>query len=86
MKTLLEKLQELEHLEEITSRIEEDYDREPENVEFEKAFDAAYKEEFNAYISAAQYIEHITSGRIDFLTAKAMIQTKREELKQLLAI
>lgn len=86
MKILLEKLQELERLEEVANRIEEDYDREPENAEFEKAFDAAYKEEFNAYVSAAKYIEYITAGRIDFLTAKAMIKTKREELKQLLAI
>lgn len=86
MKILLEKLQELERLEEVANRIEEDYDREPENAEFEKAFDAAYKEEFNAYVSAAKYIEYITAGRIDFLTAKAMLQTKREELKQILAI
>lgn len=52
---------------------------------FESAFDEAYKAEFDAYISAAKYIEHITGGKVDFMKAKELIQTKRAELLQLLA-
>ena len=48
--------------------------------------DAAYKAEFDAYISTAKYIEYMTDGNVDFVTAKKLIQTKRAELLQLLAI
>lgn len=85
MKILLEKLQKLERLEEIANHAESDYEREPENTEFEKTFDRAYRNEFRAYISLAKYIEYVTGGEIDFMTAKEMIQTKREELISILS-
>lgn len=85
MKILLEKLQKLEQLEKTADRVESAWEKEPENAELEKAFDAAYKAEFDAYISAAKYIEYMTDGNVDFITAKKLIQTKRAELLQLLA-
>ena len=85
MKILLEKLQKLERMEEIATHAEADYEREPENAEFEETFDRAYKNEFEAYISAAKYIEYMTGGEIDFMTAKKIIQTKRSELLSILS-
>ena len=64
---------------------EADYDREPENAEYEETFDRAYKNEFDAFVSLAKYIEYMTGGEIDFMTAKKMIQTKREELISILS-
>lgn len=85
MKILLEKLQKLERMEEIASHAEADYEREPENAEYEATFDLAYQNEFKAYIEAAKYIEYMTNGNIDFMTAKKMIHTKREELISILS-
>lgn len=85
MKILLEKLQKLERLEEIANHAESDYEREPENTEFEETFDRAYKNEFGAYISLAKYIEYVTGGEIDFNTAKKIIKTKRSELLSILS-
>lgn len=82
----MKKLQQLERLEEITNHAESDYEREPENAEYEETFDRAYKNEFEAYISLAKYIVFITNNNIDFNTAKKMIQKKRKELISLLSI
>ena len=84
MKILLEKLQKLERMEEIANHAEADYDREPENAEYEETFDRAYKNEFDAFINAAKYIEYMTDGEIDFMTAKKIIQTKRSKLLSIL--
>lgn len=86
MKILLEKLQNLEKAEKAANLAESAWEKEPENTELEKAFDSAYKAEFDAYINAAKYIEYMTGGNIDFMAAKKMIQTKRAELLQLLAL
>ena len=80
MKILLEKLEKLEQLEKVADEAEARYTEEPENAELESAFDEAYKAEFDAYINAAKYIEYMTGGAVDFMTAKKMIQTKRSEL------
>ena len=85
MKILLEKLQKLERMEEIANHAEADYDREPENAEYEETFDRAYKNEFDVFVSLAKYIEYMTGGEIDFMTAKKMIQTKRAELISILS-
>ena len=85
MKILLEKIKKLEQLEKAADEAESRWAEQPENEELENAFDEAYKAEFNAYISAAKYIEHITGGAVDFMKAKELIQTKRAELLQLLA-
>ena len=85
MKILLEKLQKLERMEEIANHAEKDYEREPENAEYEATFDLAYKNEFKAYIEAAKYIEYMTGGAVDFMKAKELIQTKRAEIFRLLA-
>lgn len=85
MKILLEKIKRLEQLEKIADEAEARYTEQPESKELESAFDEVYKAEFDAYISAAKYIEYMTGGAIDFMKAKELIQAKRAELLQLLA-
>ena len=85
MKVLLEKLQNLNKLEKIADIAESKYAQDPQNTDLENAFDEAYKAEFEAYINAAKYIEYMTDGNIDFMTAKKMIQTKRAELISILS-
>lgn len=85
MKILLEKLEKLEQLEKVANEAEARYTEEPENAEFEETFDRAYKNEFEAYISLAKYIEYVTGGEIDFNTAKKIINTKRSELLSILS-
>lgn len=84
MKILLEKLEKLEQLEKAADEAAARYTEQPESKELENAFDEAYKAEFDAYINAAKYIEYMTGGAVDFMTAKKLIQTKRAELLQLL--
>ena len=84
MNILLEKMQKLQRMEEIANHAEADYERDPENAEYEATFDLAYQNEFKAYIEAAKYIEYMTDGNIDFMTAKKIIQTKRAELISIL--
>lgn len=85
MNILLEKLKSLEKFEEIANNAQADYEKELENADYEAAFDIAYKNEFDAFVSLAKYIEYITSGEIDFLTAKKIIKTKRSELLSILS-
>lgn len=64
MKILLEKIKKLEQLEKAADEAESRYTEEPENAEFESAFDKAYKAEFAAYIDVARYIEHHRTYRL----------------------
>lgn len=68
-----------------TERLEALVDAHLENEELDSQWDAAYKVEFDLYIEAAKQIVTITSGKIDFDTAKAMVKTRRTELKVLFA-
>ena len=74
----------LGQLEEIANHAEVDYEREPENTEYEETFDRAYKAEFDLYIKLSRQIA-ILAG-ISETTAKKMIQTKRNELISILGI
>lgn len=73
----------LEQLEEIAGRAETDYDREPENAEYEEAFDRAYQNEYNAFMLVASQISEFVG--IDIKTAREIVRVKRDELKRILA-
>lgn len=72
----------LETLEEIANHAEADYEKEPENREFEETFDRAYKNEFTAFIKVSEQIA--TFAGISEKEARAMVKGKREELKRIL--
>lgn len=78
-----ELLKSLAIAEKAANKADQAYNADPENTEKEEAFDRAYEAEFNLYMAAANELVKITSGKIDFNTAKAMIKTKRKELERL---
>lgn len=84
-KELKAALKQLGDLEEVANRAEEAYDADPENGEKEAAFDAAYREEFTAFIAAAKLLVEMTNGKIGEKMAREMVRTKRSEILNLVA-
>ena len=82
IKKMIDELTRLESLEEIANHAEDDYDREPENAEYEKTFDDAYRNEYAAFMAVATML----SGWIgvDIATSRAMVNGKRAELWDIL--
>lgn len=62
------------------SLLENDLD----NEELEAQWDAAYNKEYTAHEALVAEIVKITSGMIDSKTARAMIASKKTELKNLI--
>ena len=56
----------------------------PDNEEIEKAFDEAYKEEWEVFNRLIDEVVKFTEGRIDRKQAYNMIQLKRSELKSII--
>lgn len=83
-KELINKLEGLKAAEEIANRAEARWEQEPENELLEKRFDRAYTVEFKCYMECVRLVQIISGGKIDFETAKKLVQTKRSELVKLL--
>ena len=79
---MINELTRLERLEEITNHAEDDYDREPENVEYEKTFDNAYKNEYAAFMAVATMLSDWIG--VDIATSRAMVNGNRAELWNIL--
>ena len=78
IKKMIDELTKLERLEEIANHAEDDYDREPENAEYEKTFDAAYKAEYTAFMAVATMLSDWIG--VNVATSRAMVNGKRAEL------
>lgn len=81
MKELLKRLEEAERKANIADT---EYEANPEDEELEKAFDEAYKAEFEAFEALANEIVKTTGGQIEKATASTMIRAKRNELRTLI--
>lgn len=57
----------------------------PENEKIETAWDQAYEKEFAAHEALVNGIVNITGGQIEAKIARAMIATKRDQLKNLIS-
>ena len=79
---MINELTKLERLEEIANHAEDDYDREPENAEYEKTFDDAYKNEYAAFMAVATMLSDWIG--VDIATSRAMVNGKRAELWDIL--
>lgn len=79
-KALKRTLAELSELEAVSNAAEAVYEADPENTEKEKAFDEAYKAEFDAFIIVSSLLVKMTSGQIDEKTARTIVRTKRNEI------
>ena len=66
-----------------TDEIEKRLDLDPESEELNEAWDKAYSEEYKAWEALINESVRITKGAINRDTAKAMVATKRAELKSL---
>lgn len=82
VKKMIEELVRLERLEEIANHAESDYEREPENAEYEKAFDETYKNEYASFMAVSKMLSDYTG--VDIATARAMVNGKRAELWDIL--
>lgn len=82
IKKMIDELTRLERLEEIANHAEDDYDREPENAEYEKTFDDAYKAEYNAFMTVSTMLSDWIG--VDIATSRAMVNGKRAELWDIL--
>ena len=82
VKKMIEELTRLERLEEIANHAEADYDREPENAEYEKAFDETYRNEYASFMEVSTMLSDYTG--VDIATARAMVNGKRAELWDIL--
>lgn len=85
MKTVKELLKRLEIAETASDKAEKAYAEDYMNEEKEHAFDEAYKIQFDLYVETAKELTRVTYNNIDFVEAKKLIMTKRENLKALLA-
>ena len=81
MKKLIE---EYENAVKESDAAEKAFEMNPENEENEKVFDLAYEKEFAAFLALANEIQTITKGEINFETAKIMIKTRFEDLKNII--
>ena len=81
MKELLKRL---EAAEKKANEADAAYEADPENEAKEKAFDEAYKAEFEAFNELSSEIVKLTKGQIDKATAGTLIRSKRNELKELI--
>ena len=82
IKKMIDELTKLERLEEIANHAEDDYDREPENAEYEKTFDDAYKAEYAAFMAVSEMLSNWIG--VDIATSRAMVNWKRAELWDIL--
>lgn len=73
MKELLNTLKAYEEEKEIGNMLYKQMEEEPENEELENKWDESYKKEFELYLSAANQVVKITENKIDFDTAKKMV-------------
>jgi hypothetical protein len=76
---------EYEKAENLSDDLYRQLEADPENEKIEAAWDEAYNKEFSAFKALEAEIVKITSGMIEPDVARAMITTKREQLKSLIA-
>lgn len=81
-KELKKEFLKLDKLEKIANRASDEWDANPESTECEKAFDEAYKNEFNQFISVSELISEFTG--IDVRTSRMMVNWEREKLMKML--
>lgn len=79
--SILANLEKLARLEEIAKHAEEDYEREPENKEYEETFNRTYSNEFNAYMDVSKQIADFIE--VDETVARAMVRNQRQQIYEL---
>lgn len=76
-------LNRLAQLEKLANKADEAYEADPENKDFEEAFDRYYELQFNEYIHLIHLVRSFTG--MDENSAKLIINKKRQELRAIIA-
>lgn len=71
----------LETAERVSTRVSEEWDKDPEDESLEAAFDAA---EFKAFDAVVAEMVKVSHGMISAKTAGVMLRTKRAEVRDLI--
>ena len=79
-----ELLKKLEDAEKKANELDKLMEENPDNEEIEKAFDEAYKKEWEVFNKLIDEVVKFTEGKIDRKQAYNMIQLKRSELKSII--
>ena len=79
-----ELLKQLEDAEIKANELDKLMEGNPDNEEIEKAFDEAYKKEWEVFNRLIDEVVKFTEGKIDRKQAYNMIQLKRSELKNII--
>lgn len=80
---MLELLKKFEEAEAESNRLDALFESDPENEELEKAWDVAYEKEYKILEECVKKIVKFSRGQIGDKTARAMVLTKRDELKEI---
>lgn len=81
-----ELLKQLEDAERKANELDKLMVENPDNEEIEKAFDEAYKKEWEVFNKLIDEVVKFTEGKIDRRQTYNMIQLKRSELKSIIAM
>lgn len=84
IKEIKKELEKLEKLEKIADSADLAYDAEPMNPEKEKAFDEAYKAQYESFMRVSAAIAELSENKINIATARSIVSGKREKLKAIL--
>lgn len=77
---LKEKLEELAELEAISDKMMSEWEANLLSEEKEAAYDKAYSEEWNKFNEIQKELYKITDGQIDMITARKMLQERRNDV------
>lgn len=84
IKEIKKELEHLEKLEKIADAADLAYDAEPMNPEKEKAFDEAYKAQYESFMKVSTALVELSKGKLNIKEACAIVSGKRERLKEIL--
>lgn len=87
--TIKEIKKELEHLEELEKAAdvaEEEMMSDIMNADKEKAFDEAYKAEYKCFMNISSALVELSNEKLNIKEARAIVNGKREQLKEILKI
>lgn len=84
IKEIKKELKNLEELEKASTAADLAYDADPMNPEVEKAFDEAYKAEYESFMKISSALVEFSDGELKIAEARTIVSGKREQLKKML--
>lgn len=67
----------------ISDMLDRAYMEDPDNAEIERRWDEAYRDYITAMDKLVHEITHITAGKIDRMTARAMVVNRLDDLENI---